>query len=90
MVIILLKNLIENYINNMDVHDIIMFSHKENIHLSEDEYIKIYEEIKNNWEYYLYNEIKLKNFLDNNFSENDSNKIYEVFLKYQKKYSSYL
>ena len=84
------KNIIENYINNMTIRDIIMFSQREKIYLEETEYLKIYNFIKSNWQYLLKDKNEVKTFLDNNFSRDNSKKIYDVFLKYQKKYSSYL
>ena len=84
------KNIIENYINNMNINDIIMFSQKENIFLEENEYLKIYDFIKNNWDKLIKDENLVKNYLNQNFDYEKSKKIYEVYLKYQKKYRSYL
>ena len=74
----------------MTIRDIIMFSQREKIYLEETEYLKIYNFIKSNWQYLLKDKNEVKTFLDNNFSRDNSKKIYDVFLKYQKKYSSYL
>ena len=90
MVINMLKYLIENYINNMTINDVIMFSEKENIYLSEDEYLKIFNAIKEDWKDFILDENLVKKYLDNSFNQEKSIKIYKLFLKYQKKYSSYL
>ncbi len=90
MVINLFKNLIENYINNMTINDIIMFSKKENILLTNEEYDKIFNYIKSNWKSLINNQEKVENFLNENFDFEKKDKIYNLFLKYQKKYSSYL
>ena len=74
----------------MTINDIIMFGNKENIYLDNEDYLKIFNAIKKNWQDLLYNDNSLKEYLKNNFSKEDYNKIYELFLKYKKKYSSYL
>jgi len=84
------KKIIENYINNMTINDIIMFSHKENIYLNDSEYLKIYEFIKHNWDSIINNDNLVNDFLIKNFDNEKKDIIYELYLKYQKKYSSYL
>ena len=74
----------------MTINDIIMFSKSENIILTESEYFKIFGVIKNNWQELLKNDELIKEYLNKNFDKDKSNKIYDVFLKYKKKYSSYL
>jgi len=90
MVITLFKNLIESYINNMSINDVIMFSKKENIRLNDNEYLNIYNYIKSNWYIIINDEEKVKEYLNNNFSSDKSEKIYQIFLKYKKRYSAYL
>ena len=74
----------------MTISDIIMFSHKENIYLEEGEYLKVFNIIKKNWQELIKDENKVKNYLDDNFNQEKKDQIYQLFLKYQKKYSSYL
>ena len=74
----------------MTINDVISFSQKENIFLEENEYLKIYDFIKNNWDKLIKDENLVKNYLNQNFDYEKSKKIYEVYLKYQKKYRSYL
>ena len=86
----LFKNLIKTYINNMTINDVIMFSENENIHLENDEYFKIYEYLKENWEKLIDDEAEVKNYIVNNFNKEKQEKILNLFFKYQKKYRSYL
>ena len=88
--IILFRNLIENYINNMNINDLIEFSHKENIFLENQEYLEIYNYIKNNWTLLISNTDLVKTYLESNFNNIKSKQIYDVYLKYHKKYSAYL
>lgn len=74
----------------MTINDVIMFSKKENINLEYYEYLKIFEKIKNNWKILVKDNNIVKEFLDDNFNKEKSEKIYNLFLKYKKKYSSYL
>ena len=90
MVINLFKYLIENYINNMTINDLIMFSEKENIFLEYEEYLKIYDYIKNNWELLLTDETTVERYINNNFDTKNAEKILNLFSKYQKKYRAYL
>ena len=84
------KNLIENYINNMTINDIIIFANKENIKLKDYEYVKIYNYIKNNWNELIKNDNLIKSFITNNLELEHQKEVYELFLKYKKKYANYL
>ena len=74
----------------MSINDVIMFSKKENIRLNDNEYLNIYNYIKSNWYIIINDEEKVKEYLNNNFSSDKSEKIYQIFLKYKKRYSAYL
>lgn len=74
----------------MTINDVIMFSEKENITLTQDEYLKILNTIKNHWEELINNSDMVKKYLNDNFNNQKSEQIFKLFLKYQKKYSSYL
>ena len=74
----------------MTINDVIMFSENENIHLENDEYFKIYEYLKENWEKLIDDEAEVKNYIVNNFNKEKQEKILNLFFKYQKKYRSYL
>lgn len=90
MVICLFKNLIEKYVNNMNINDLIAFSHKENIYLENNEYLEIYDFIKSNWDIIIKDSNLVKDYLYSHFNDNKSSEIYNMYLKYKKKYSAYL
>jgi len=74
----------------MVINDLIMFSKKENIYLENDEYLYLFNVIKENWSKLINDEELVKIYLTNKFEGEKYNKIYNLFLKYKKKYSSYL
>ena len=74
----------------MSINEIIMFSEKENIYLNNNEYENIYNFVKKNGYDLITNQKKVYEFLYDNFDADKRDKIYNLFLKYQKKYSSYL
>ena len=74
----------------MNINDLIEFSHKENIFLENQEYLEIYNYIKNNWTLLISNTDLVKTYLESNFNNIKSKQIYDVYLKYHKKYSAYL
>ena len=84
------KNLIEKYVNNMNINDLIAFSHKENIYLENNEYLEIYDFIKSNWDIIIKDSNLVKDYLYSHFNGNKSSEIYNMYLKYKKKYSAYL
>ena len=84
------KNLIEKYVNNMNINDLIAFSHKENIYLENNEYLEIYDFIKSNWDIIIKDSNLVKDYLYSHFNDNKSSEIYNMYLKYKKKYSAYL
>ena len=83
--------MIVNYINSITNNDIIMFGSKNNIIVNEKEASLINYYIKNNYEEILYgNNIKTKAFLENNFSQEKSNKIFNLLIENKKIYKNYL
>ena len=82
--------LIEGYINNMSIDDLIFFSHQENVFLNENEYTEIYDYVKNNWYVLIKNKEIVKKYLDDHFDKEKAVMIYEIYLKYMKKYRIYL
>lgn len=91
MVIILFKNIIEHYINIIDINDVIMFAKKENIEISEKEAKIVLNYLKNNWQNVIYGSDEItKNFLRENFAKEKCHKIYCLLLAYKKKYRNYL
>lgn len=85
------KKMIVNYINSITNNDIIMFGSKNNIIVNENEASLINNYIKNNYEEILYgNNIKTKAFLENNFSQEKSTKIFNLLIENKKRYKNYL
>jgi len=83
--------IIENYINNLNKNDIILFANKNNINLSNKELDYIYNTIKNDYKLLLsdnYN-IIFKN-ASNVINHDKLKKIYNLFLDYRNKYINYL
>jgi len=83
--------IIENYINNLNKNDIILFANKNNINLSNKELDYIYNTIKNDYKILLsdnYN-IIFKN-ASNVINHDKLKKIYNLFLDYRNKYINYL
>ena len=83
-----MKNLIINYISNMNINDVNNFAINNNITLSEEELIFTYNFIKKNY-LVLLND---PNLLDMNkykdrYSEENYNKINELIDNYKKKYN---
>ncbi len=84
------KNIIKQYINSISVSDVIMFGHRENIMISNNEASLIVRYIKDNWESILYNNLDITLFLKNNFNKEKALKINKLFIEYKKKYQNYL
>ena len=85
------KKMIVNYINSITNNDIIMFGSKNNIIVNEKEASLINYYIKNNYEEILYgNNIKTKAFLENNFTQEKSTKIFNLLIENKKRYKNYL
>ena len=83
-----MKNMIINYIRNMNIDDINNFAIKNNIFLSNEELNFIYKYIKNNYNYLIdnYNLFNLSNYKDY-FSEENYKKIKMLINDYKKKYN---
>ena len=84
---IIIKNLIANYINNLSMEDINFFAIKNNIILDKKELEFIYNFIKKNYLVILNdpNNFSLSRYKDN-FSEENYNKIEKLLNEYRKKY----
>ena len=86
-----MKNLIQKYINNLTINDVVSFANKNNIDLSNDEVDYIYKKNKKNWETLIFgNPTFIFNDLKNHISSNNYNKVLELFNLYRNKYKSYL
>ena len=84
---IIIKNLIINYINNMNINDVNNFAVKHNIYLSESELLFIYNYIKKNYNELINNPNSFNfNNYKNNFSKDNFNKINILINEYKDKY----
>ena len=85
---IIIKNLIINYIKNLNINDINNFAINNNIYLSNKELEFIYNYIKNNYELLLNNpsNFNLKEYKDI-FSNDNYIKINTLIEKYKIKYN---
>ena len=83
--------LIKNYINKLSIQDINSLAIKNNINLTDNELNFIYNQIKNNYNDLLYGDSTyiFKN-LKENVSDNNYNKIKELYTNYKNKYQSLL
>lgn len=81
------KSEIENHIKNISKEDIFKFAEKYNIYLSKQELDWTYSFVKNNYNKFVDNpkSLNLNNY-KNNFSENNFNKLTNLY----NKYSNYL
>ena len=77
------KQLIQQYINKLKKEDIIIFSQKQGINLTNNELDLIFYKIKDNPEKILNNPLKEINSIKDNISINVYNKLIELYDKYK-------
>lgn len=77
------KQLIQQYINKLKKEDIIIFSQKQGINLTNNELDLIFYKIKDNPENILNNPLKEINSIKDNISINVYNKLIEIYDKYK-------
>lgn len=83
--------ILKNYINNLDKNTISLFAFKNNIFLSTLEVDYIYNTIKNNYETLLSNNyMQIFEEAKNHLSDDNYQKIYNLYLDYRLKYQFYL
>ena len=83
--------IIEKNINKLTINDIKDFLIKENIYLNENELNIIYYYIKANWKTLLYGDSsKIFNDLKSKMSNENYNKLVNLFNFYKEKYKNYL
>ena len=84
-------NLIGKYINKIDINTINDFAIKNNIFLDKKELDIIYDILKNRYEEVLYDDdSEVRNYLKDNISLENYDKVVNLFDKYKRKYGSYL
>ena len=85
------KYYIEKYINNMSIDDVYNFSFKNNIELTENEAVLIFNYVKKRWEDILYsNHYVILYEIKNNIRPNVYKKLDELIIFYKEKYKNYL
>lgn len=84
-------NLVERYINNMNINDVNRFATSKNINLSEDELTFTYNFIKKNYKDFFKNPqvFSLDRYKDN-YSKENFIKIDKVYKEYKNKYYKFL
>ncbi len=84
-------NLIGKYINKIDINTINDFAIKNNIFLDKKELDIIYDILKNRYEEVLYDDdSEVRNYLKDNISLENYDKVVNLFDEYKRKYGSYL
>lgn len=82
--------IIKNYISKLSLSDIDKFALKNGITLNNKELNCIFRCIKENLDDLINNSDKVFNDNKNNFSSENFNKIYSLFVEYKKRYKNYL
>ena len=86
-----MEKIISEYINKINIQDIIEFANKNNIYLNDYESNLIYNYIKNDWKTIIYgNYNRILNDLKNKIDNNKYNKIEQLFYKFKSKYQNLL
>lgn len=85
-----MNSLIKQYINKITINNINDFAIKNNIILSKKELDIFYDIIKNHYENILSNEKDIKNYLKQNITKENYEKVIPLYESYKEKYSNYL
>ena len=86
-----MNSLIKQYINKIDINNINDFAIKNNIYLSKKELNTLYDVIKNKNEEILYGDDTLiKDYLKQNLSEENYQKVITLYEEYRTKFGDYL
>lgn len=84
-------NLIDKYINKIDINTINDFARKNNIFLDKKELDIIYDIFKNRYKEILYADgAGVKEYLKENISLDNYEKVVNLFDEYKEKYGNYL
>lgn len=87
--IILNKKLIKLYIDKLNIDNIKTFLNNNNIYLTNNENIILYNEIKKNWEKVLNNDESSIFELSNKIDKDNYEKLYKLYLFYKEKYKNF-
>ncbi len=84
-----METLIQNYIKNLTINDIVYFAKKNNIDLTEAETTYIFKTLKDNYQILLSdNYMEIFNNSKNYLTPSNYEKILNLYLSYRKKYFS--
>lgn len=87
----MIKKLIENKINNLTIDDLSLLANNNNVSLNNKELNYLYNKIKNDWQYFLYNDPNpILRSLKENINTNSYNKLLDLYNYYKNKYQNYL
>ena len=84
------KKLIKLYIDKLNIDNIKTFLNNNNIYLTNNENIILYNEIKKNWEKVLNNDESSIFELSNKIDKDNYQKLYKLYLFYKEKYKNIL
>ncbi len=86
-----MQRIIEDYIKKIDLSDINNFALKNGVFLNDDEVNLIYFHVKNNWKTIIYgNPREVLDDLKNKLSENQYQKIENLYIYFKNRYNSFL
>ena len=83
------KKLIKLYIDKLNIDNIKTFLNNNNIYLTNNENIILYNEIKKNWEKVLNNDESSIFELSNKIDKYNYQKLYKLYLFYKEKYKNF-
>lgn len=85
------KTIIKQYVNKLTKEDIVNFSKKQNLFLTNDEASIIYKYIKEDWFSIIYDDPKyIFNELKSKIDSNKYCKIKDLYTSFKNKYKNYL
>lgn len=83
--------IIKDYINKINIYDIISFAHLNNVTLNDDEANVLLFYLKNNWEDILYKDpLPIIQGLEQKIGKTKADIIVSLFYNYKEKYKDYL
>lgn len=85
-----MNSLIKKYINLLTIHDIDKFALKNNILLNKQELNVLYDNVKHNIDEIVNNSEKVFLKIKDKITNENYNKIHNLFDEYKKKYKDYL
>lgn len=81
---------IKRYIDKMTIQDVKNFANSNNVILSQEQLVYVYNLIKNDWKQILNNDTFVLNKIKEKFDNETSKKIEKLYYEYKAKYKNYL